>query len=137
MPNNGTALCDTGVLVALFSAGQARRDECETALTTFQGNLVTTVAVLAETFHFVGPQVERERIWGLLSGGGMEVVELSQPDLRRVRSLMRIYADLPMDFADASLVAIGERLRINNVFTLDAHFRVFRPRHTTSFDILP
>jgi uncharacterized protein len=55
----------------------------------------------------------------------------------RMRDLMEKYADLPMDFADASLVAVSERLKIGKVFTLDRHFRVYKPRHTSSFEIAP
>ncbi len=51
---------------------------------------------------------------------------------------MTKYADLPMDFADASLVALGERLKLRKVFTLDRRdFRLYRPRHVRSFEIFP
>jgi predicted nucleic acid-binding protein len=44
---------------------------------------------------------------------------------------------LPMDFADASLVVLAERLLLRNVFTLDRHFRLYRPRHVRAFEIVP
>jgi len=43
-----------------------------------------------------------------------------------------------MDFADASLVALAERLNVVQVFTIDRRdFRVYRPRHTRAFEIFP
>jgi predicted nucleic acid-binding protein len=42
-----------------------------------------------------------------------------------------------MDLADASLVAVAERLRVRHVFTLDGHFRIYRPRHTRHFEVFP
>ena len=43
--------------------------------------------------------------------------------------LMSKFSDLPMDFADASLVALAERLRLSRIFTVDlADFSIYR-RH--------
>ena len=47
-------------------------------------------------------------------------------DLERIAALIGQYADLPMDFADASLVAICERLGVRSVATLDSDFHVYR-----------
>lgn len=47
--------------------------------------------------------------------------------LRRALELM--YADHPMDLADASLVTAAERFRATSVFTLDrGDFSSYRPR---------
>ena len=59
MQSAGTALCDTGPLVALFSRGQFAQEECEAALRDFRGTLVTTFAVLTEAFHFIDEPAER------------------------------------------------------------------------------
>lgn len=40
--------------------------------------------------------------------------------------LMRKYEDLPMSLADACLVRLAELNPGASVFTLDAHFRVYR-----------
>jgi predicted nucleic acid-binding protein len=51
---------------------------------------------------------------------------------------MKKYQDLPMDFADATLVALGEELDSNKVFTLDHRgFSVFRLNGKRPFEILP
>ncbi len=51
---------------------------------------------------------------------------------------MEKYRDLPMDFADATLVALGERLHTNLVFTLDRRdFTVYRLFGVKPFCILP
>jgi len=49
---------------------------------------------------------------------------------------MQKYADAPMDFADASLVATAETLRLRRVFTLDHHFRAYRV-DGDYFDVVP
>jgi predicted nucleic acid-binding protein len=132
-----TALCDTGPLVALFSRGQFAQEECEAGLRDFGGTLVTTLGVLTEAFHFVEQPDERDYLWKFVLGGALEVAEVSLSDFVRMHRLMIEYADLPMDFADASLVVVGERLKLTRVFTLDAHFRVYRPGHARCFDVFP
>ena len=55
-----------------------------------------------------------------------------------MRFLMRKYRDLPMDFADAALVAFAERERINRIFTTDRRgFSVYKPAGMKRFEIVP
>ena len=51
--------------------------------------------------------------------GVLDIEPLESPDLVRTRDLMAKYRDLPMDLADASLVAVAERLACRRIFTLD------------------
>ena len=51
---------------------------------------------------------------------------------------MTRFAALPMDYADATLVALAEALQIETVFTFDRRgFRMYRPPHGKSFTLLP
>ena len=53
---------------------------------------------------------------------------------------MQRYADIPMDFADASIVAAAEQVGTGKVFTLDhKHFGIYRMRrgyHQLPFKIV-
>ena len=60
--------------------------------------------------------------------------------VNRVRTAMVLdqYADLPMDFADATLVALAEDLDCTSVFTTDrTDFSVYRIKGRKPFRILP
>ncbi len=57
---------------------------------------------------------------------GLQIDQQTAGDLPRVVAIMEKYADLPADFADASLVAMCERRNIASVATLDRHFDVYR-----------
>ena len=59
------------------------------------------------------------------------------PLTARLPALMERYRDLPMDLADASLVAIAEERRLSQVFTLDRDFRVYRLPNGAPFELLP
>jgi hypothetical protein len=104
----------------------------------FRCRFVTSWPVLTEAFHFLDRPVGRTLLWDFVLSDAVRVEEILKSDIGRMRALMEQYADLPMDFADASLVAVAERLRIFRVFTLDRRgFTVFRPRHAESFEVFP
>jgi uncharacterized protein len=56
---------------------------------------------------------------------------------KRMRELMEKYSDLPMDFADASLVTIAEVLNLDRIFTLDSDFKIYRVNQTIPFEVVP
>ncbi len=58
--------------------------------------------------------------------------------LRRCRELLDEYADLPMDYADATLVALAEEIGSDLVFTTDRRdFDVYRLPGRRRFRIVP
>ena len=61
----------------------------------------------------------------MIDDGALAVAELEDGDLRRMKTLMRKYRDLPMDFADAALVRVAERERLHRILTFDRHFDVY------------
>lgn len=132
------ALCDSGPLIALFDPSEGSHERCRAVLQEFRGGFVTSWPVLTEVFHFLDRPMGRTLFWEFVMSDAVRVEEMLKSDLGRMRVLMEQYADLPMDFADASLVALAERLRVSKVFTLDRRgFAVFRPRHAESFEIFP
>ncbi|WP_228021538.1 hypothetical protein [Vasconcelosia minhoensis] len=54
-----------------------------------------------------------------------------------MQALMEQYRDLPMDLADASLVAAAEALNQKRIFTLDRDFKICRFKGNQPFDIVP
>lgn len=59
--------------------------------------------------------------------GYVTVMALEQTDTARAFELMDKYSDCPMDYADASIVAVAEKMKTLSVFTLDTgDFSTFR-----------
>lgn len=50
---------------------------------------------------------------------------------------MHKYDDVPMDLADASLVALAEALNLRRVFSLDSDFHTYRLKSRRTFEVLP
>jgi hypothetical protein len=65
----------------------------------------------------------------------MEVYDLTRPpELYEAAVLMDKHADTPMDFADATLVLLGEALGVGAVLTLDRRgFSTYRTRTGRAF----
>ena len=137
MLNVYSVLCDTGPLVALYSPHDAAQRACREALDAYQGKLLTTWPVITEAIYMLPRQDQRELLWELILRGGVEISQIEPPDIKRIHELMAKYADVGMDLADASLVAVAERLRVRHIFSLDSHFRIYRPRHIKVFEVFP
>lgn len=132
-------LLDTGAFVALVDRGEARHADCVAVLESGVGPIVTTEAVLTEALHLVGPTWHNQRVClEFLRRGAFALIPSSSKSLVRVAALMERYQDLPMDFADGTLVALGEELGVDQVFTLDRKgFSTYRLLGRKPFHILP
>jgi hypothetical protein len=117
---------DTGPLVALFNRGDG---SYETALRFFRStdaDFVVNVAVLTEASHllsFSGAAVRDALAWVIAA---FDIDQDTGADLPRIMEIMDKYADLPADFADASLIAMCERRRVREIVTFDKDFDVYR-----------
>lgn len=87
--------------------------------------------------HRAAGRTAQEELWGFLEDDLVRLHETSTAERRRMRELMATYADLPMDLADASLVAVAEALSLSQIFTLDKHFHAYRIHDRASFEIVP
>ena len=132
---------DTGPLVALFDATDHSHAGCRRILSRLDDRLATTLPVLTEAFHLLQPRARR--VSGLIDfirDGGAAVVPLERDGLSRCFDLMQRYADIPMDFADASIVAAAEQMGTDRIFTLDhKHFGIYRlarGHHQVPFKII-
>jgi len=130
---------DTGPLVALFDESEEQHEVCYEAMKTLKGPPVTTWPVLTEVFYMLGSwRKGRVELWDFILSGGLRIDDIHGDRWSRIRELMEKYSDLPMDFADASLVVLSEAHKVKTVFTLDrTDFSVYRPKHTPHFRIIP
>jgi len=134
-------LVDTGPLVALFDPRDAEHASCRTTLQTIRDRLVTTVPVLTEAFHMLGPAGRGARkLRSFVQRSGLSVWFMDTPGIQRAFELMEQYADHPMDLADASLLVAAETLPAYSIFTVDRQdfgtYRVRRGHRLESLQML-
>jgi predicted nucleic acid-binding protein len=132
-------LLDTGAFVALIDRSEKRHPDCVAVLEKWIGPIITTEAVLTETLYLVGPGWVGQKIClEYVTRGAFQLVPSSPASLKRVSALMERYRNVPMDFAGATLVALGEELETDRVFSLDRRgFSTYRLSHRKPFQIVP
>lgn len=120
-------LVDTGPLVAACDPADAGHTACRRVFAGLNEESATTTPVLTEAFHLLRRSKRQMSLMEIVRHRGVTVATLEDRDLERCFELMVQYGDAPMDFADASLVAVAERSGVDRVFTLDRrHFAVYR-----------
>lgn len=134
-------LCDTSALVALLNTGDSSHARCVQAAHQLPPEpFLITHACFVEAMYFLGKLGGfplQERLWNLWEHGKLVVRCPTDTELERIRTLMQKYRDVPMDFADASIVAAAETLGLRTLFTLDADFYIYRIHEQEAFIIVP
>jgi hypothetical protein len=134
-----TTLVDAGPIVALIDADEEDHDCCREQLGKLSGTLFTTWAAFTETMYLLGRigWPAQNSAWQMQRNGALVVADLDADGTGRAAALMEKYRSVPMDLADATLVALAESLEIRRVFTLDSDFQVYRYRDRLSFQVIP
>jgi uncharacterized protein len=133
-------LTDAGPLVALIDARDADHAFCAAAARQLVGPMLTTWPAFTEAMYLLGARAGwrgQQRLWRLIIGGQLVLAETAPSMLARMPTLMERYRDLPMDLADASLVALAEDQHQRRIFTLDSDFRVYRLPSGEAFQLVP
>lgn len=117
---------DSGPLVAFLDRRDGYHQQAVQFFSSNRRPLITNIAVLVEVCALLD--------FDKTAGGSLlewvvrafVVDRETVDDLGRIAEVMRKYADLPADFADASLLAMCERRKIPDIATFDSDFTVYR-----------
>jgi predicted nucleic acid-binding protein len=132
---------DTGPVVALLNDRDDHHERCREFLATRPGPLLLPSTVFTEICMLIerrrGTRAELAFLADVRAGL-FTLVDVSAADLDRIAELVEAYADLPLGTVDASVIALTERLDLQEVATLDhRHFSVVRPHHVPALTLLP
>lgn len=120
---------DTGPFVAFFDQGDAYHEKISSFFKEEINGLrfYTTLAVLTEVTHLLDFNVRAQvDFLKWIMRGNFTIVDLEEMDLHRLIELTEKYSDVPMAFADASLVVIADKLNLKHVVSVDRDFYVYR-----------
>jgi uncharacterized protein len=115
-------LIDSGFLFALADATDAWHQRAVAQRGTAAEGWITTWPVLTETCHLYQRRIGLEPALVLMDdvvSGAIAVWTPPEAALAQIPRLMRKYALLPMDLADASLVLLAEHLGHGRILTTD------------------
>ncbi|MGR3176473.1 MAG: type II toxin-antitoxin system VapC family toxin [Candidatus Anammoxibacter sp.] len=132
-------IVDTGILVSLFDKDDYYHKTCKNRLAKINDQLTTTWSVLTEVMYLLNfSSISQELCLKFIESGGTDIALQDSSHIHRINQLMKKYNDLPMDFADASIVVLAEEKGITTIFTLNKkHFRLYKTKHGKSFHLIP
>ena len=130
-------LIDSGPLIALFDASVKYHASAINFIKNNKSILITTIASVTETLHLLdfnrNAQIDFLE-W--VNKGAVEIQNIENSDFSRIRELISKYRDLPMDFADACLVFLAEKLNINMIATIERDFTIYRIKGRRKFNVV-
>jgi uncharacterized protein len=132
-------LVDTGPLVALLSQNDEHHAACVTALRKLPGPLLSCWPVITEAAWLLrhSPRAV-QRLLESIDGGFLELLPLAGAEGQAVAAVMKQYEDIRPQLADATLVYLARRERIDTMFTLDRRdFSIYRTGRRRPFCIIP
>jgi len=120
-------LIDAGPLIALFDSSDKHHSGIRSFLKKNPYRFVSTVAVFMEVSHMLDFNVNVLRdFYEWVMYKGIIIGDFNQNDMLRLIELTGKYADVPMDFADATLVITAEKTGIRQIISLDRDFYIYR-----------
>ncbi|MDQ3257088.1 MAG: PIN domain-containing protein [Acidobacteriota bacterium] len=136
-----TCLLDTGFLYAPLNRREQQHAAVLAVTRTLREPIVLPIPAITEVAYLLLRDVSSEAVADFIESFAISDMVLEAPqssDYTRAAEIIRQYADAPVDFVDAIIVAIAEQLSITRILTIDRrHFYMFRPRHCPAFELLP
>lgn len=135
-------LIDTSFLLAAMYARDKNHAQARTAQHALLGQeRIIVEPVVQELFYMSVIRTDYQRAvreFERLQSVAFEIVALSIDDRKRMTEIMRQYESAAFDYADTAIMAVAERLKIEQVYTFDERdFRIFRPRHCDFLELRP
>lgn len=127
-------LVDTGPMVALFNANDNYYLQAIEFIKFNKTQLYTTMACITETVYVLDFNINAQLDFlNWIAKGGIQIMELDGKNILRCSELMGKYSDLPMDFADATIVSACEKLETKEIATIDSDFEIYRYKNKQKF----
>ncbi len=103
------------------------------------GRLYSTEAVLTEVLYILNFSITAQSAaLDFVLQSVVEIVPSNPESLKKIKNLMKKYADLPMDFADATIVCLATQTGMQNIVTFDKRdFAIYKLPKKKSFIIMP
>lgn len=128
-----SVLVDAGPLIALFDRDDRHHRRAVAFIEGVEERLHTTVPIIGEVLANLDFSADAQISALSWIAHTTNVDQSTVDDLPRISEIMNKYRDLPVDFGDASLVALAERLGILDIATIDTDFDVLRTRDKRRF----
>jgi len=117
---------DSGVFIALFDGSDKYHKQAVQCIKNLKGILHTNLAVITETVYMLDFSNQAQQDFLFWVYQSVKIDKETTFDIPRIINILHKYSDLPADFADASLIALCERLETSFVASVDNDFTIYR-----------
>jgi predicted nucleic acid-binding protein len=117
---------DTSGLIALIDPDDRHHSEAVAVFNVDPGPFFIPAAILAEIAYMLESRAGTQALLDFLADIEAEAYsrDFGEPDIPRIRQLVERYTDLPLGFADASVITCAERHGGKILTTDQRHFPV-------------
>lgn len=130
-------IADSGGIYARYDSSDRNHRAVRQAVETESGPLILPPPVLGEINYLLQVRIGIDAGIRLLEGveiGALAVEPFTRHDAARCRALLAKYRELDLGLADASVIAIAERLGVRRILTVDERdFRAVRSKDGEAF----
>jgi len=120
-------LVDSGPLIALFNKSDRFHNVSVQFIKGNKRQLVTSIANVTEAVYMLDfSNKAQSALLKWLGESSIVIERIESEDLLTICPLFEKYRDVPMDFADACIVHLAERLGTNDVISVDSDFEIYR-----------
>jgi predicted nucleic acid-binding protein len=134
------AVADTGFIVALTNTNDTAHVSARQNFIRFE-QIFLPQSTLTEILFLIRRDAGTATVINFLDSlyrSRLKLTCLNDQDIKRTTQLLKQYQDSRIDFVDASVMAMAERLEIRNILTLDRRdFSLVRPAKWDYFEPYP
>lgn len=132
-------LLDTGPIIALLVENDPAHEACVELFKSYSGRLLTCWPVIIEAAWLArGSHAAMEALFRGVSRNEFELLHLDAADIAPIHQILATYRPMKAQLADASLVYLADREKIDTIFTLDRRdFSTYRTRRGKALKIRP
>jgi uncharacterized protein len=124
-------LLDSGFLLASLNASEAEHQATIRVLEDIREPIILPIPAITEVAYLLARDITNQAAADFIASLATTELTLEPPlkeDYVRSAEILQQYADANIDFVDALIVAIAERLNVTRLLTLDRRdFQLIRP----------
>lgn len=125
--------------MAVLSPEERNHQICVSLLQSLPSPLVTCWPVITEAMWLLRKSPRAiKKLLAAISSGVLEIPAVTAVEAAQIEGIMDRYASLRPQFADAMVVYLAHREKIETIFTLDRRdFSVYRNARNKPFQLIP
>lgn len=120
-------LIDSGPLIALFNKSDRYHEVSVEFIKINKRPIITSLANITEVVSVLDYSKDAQSVFlKWIANSSIIVEDIDSADIFEISQLFEKYRNVPMDFADACIVHIAEKLQTNEIATIDSDFDIYK-----------